>query len=94
MVEDIRVRALRQYDSVTRTNNGIRVLEEHVERAGLALGVLPVIADAGKDFAGPGQRRPQPHHVQRDWQGAGRQPLEGGTQRLETVNDLLHQMLG
>jgi hypothetical protein len=64
--------------------DGVRVFEEHVERAGLALGVLPVVADAGEDFAGPGQWRPQPHRIQRDRQGASRQPLEGGTQRLET----------
>jgi hypothetical protein len=94
VVEDIGICTLRQHDGVAGTDDGVRVFEEHVERAGLALGVLPVVADAGKNFARSGQRWPQPHHLQRHWQGTGRQPLEGGAQCLEAVNDLLHQMLG
>jgi hypothetical protein len=51
--EDPRHSELRQHDGVARADYGVGVLHEHVERARLALGVLPVIGDAGQNFARP-----------------------------------------
>jgi hypothetical protein len=63
--EDPRHCEFRQHDGVARPDHRVRVLHEHVERAGLALGMLPVIGDAGENLAGPRQRRAQLYLVER-----------------------------
>ncbi len=85
---------LRQLDRVARPDHRVRVLHEHVERTWLALGVLPIVGDAGEDLAGSGQGRPQPHPLQRDGLALALRPLERRAQALEPVDDRGHGQLG
>ncbi len=85
---------LRQLDHVAGAHDGVGVLHEHVDRPGLALGVLPVVADAGQDLARPGQWRAQPHLLQRDRLGLGGHLLQRRPQRLEPIDDRGHGQLG
>ncbi len=83
----------RQHDGVARPDHRVRVLHEHVERPRLALRVLPVVGDAAKDFAGPRQRRLEPHLA--GWHGLalGGELLQRRLQPVEIVDDALHREL-
>ncbi len=81
---------LRQFDHVAGTHHRVRVFHEHIDRPGLALGVLPIVADAGEDLAGARQRRLQLHRVQGQGRAVGLQPLQRRPQILEPVDDRGH----
>ena len=64
----------------------VRVLDVHVQRPRLALGVLPVVRDRAQDRPRPRDRREQPHRLERDRRTLGaRQQLLA--QPLEVVDD-------
>ena len=83
----------RKHDGIAGTDHGIGVLHEHVERARLALRMLPIVRNAGENLARPGQRRTEPHVRQRNGLALVGQALQGRTQRVEAVDDALHGKL-
>ena len=93
MHEDPRHGEFRQHDGVAGTDHGIGIFHEHVERARLALGVLPVIGDAGEDLSRPRQRRFQAHFFDRSGRPLPRQALQGRAQGIEIIDDALHGQL-
>ena len=90
MHEDPRHGEFRQHDRVARPDHRVRILHEHVERARLALRVLPVIGDAGENLARPRQRRAQPHFFERDRGCRLGQLVQRRAQTIEVVDDALH----
>ena len=80
----------RQHDGIARTDHGIRVLHEHVERARLALGMLPVIGDAAEDFARPRQRRLELDLAGRHGLALVGELDERGLQPVVVVDNALH----
>ncbi len=91
--EHPRHRELGQHDGIAGADHRVRVLHEHVERARLALRVLPIIGDAGEDLAGARQRRPQPHFIERQGIGIAREFFQRRAQGIEIVDDALHGQL-
>jgi hypothetical protein len=83
----------RELDRVARTDNGVRVLHEHVERPRLALRVLPVVRDRAQDMMGPRQRSAQAHCRQRQRRCGLRELVERRPQPFEIVDDALHHQL-
>ena len=86
-------REFRQHDGVARPDNGIGVFHEHIERTRLALGVFPVVRDAGKNFSRARQRWPQAGLIERDGASVLGECLQRRTQVLEMVDNALHHQL-
>ena len=93
MHEDPRHGEFRQHDGVARPDHRVGILHEHVERTRLALGMLPVIGDAGEDLARPRQRRPQAHAIERDGIAVASELFQRRAQPVEIVDDALHGQL-
>ncbi len=83
----------RQHDGVARPDDRVGVLHEHVERARLALRVLPIIGDAGENFSGARQRRPQANFFNRSGGSVFGKLVERGAQFIEVVDNALHREL-
>ena len=88
--ENPRHGVFRQHDGVAGADDGVRIFHEHVERPRFALGMFPVIGDAGENLARTRQRRPQPHLRERRRVIVARHLLESRPQSVEIVDDALH----
>src|SRR5215813_7682726 len=93
MHEDPRLGEFRQNDRVARPDDGLRVLQKHVERPRLALRVFPVIGDAAEDLTGPRQRSAQTDRTQRQRLAVCQLPFQCRPQPAEPVDQRLHCQL-
>jgi hypothetical protein len=91
--EHPRLGELGKDDRASRADDGVRVLHEHVERARLALRVLPVVRDARQDLAGARKRRQQAYRLERDRGRRRAQAFELRAQRIERIDQLDHRLL-
>ena len=66
------------------------IFQEHVQRPGLALRVLPVVGDAGQDLARARQRRPESGRVHGQCRTFGGKLFQRRSQGREIVDDALH----
>ncbi len=88
--EDPRHGEFRQHDGVAGPDHRVGIFHEHVERARLALGMFPVIGDAGENLARPRQRRPQAHAIERNGIAVSGELFQRRAQAIETIDDALH----
>src|SRR6516164_9432250 len=84
---------LGQHNGVAGADHRIRIFHEHVERARFALGMFPIISDAGEDLAWPRQRRAEPYAFERQSGAFVAEFFQRRAQALEIVDDALHREL-